>query len=55
MTGKEVAVMVAVSAATSLVVVGVVLYVALRQPLPLIDTSDTKAVFAEQAQQAKAA
>ena len=51
MTGKQVLAVVAISAGTSLLVVGIVLYVGMRQPLPLIDTNETKAVFAEQAQQ----
>ena len=49
MDSKQVISVVLISAATSLVVVGVVLYFGMRGPLPLIDTAQTKAEFEEKA------
>lgn len=45
MDTKQVLMMVAISAAVSLVVTGAVIYVGMRTTLPVIDTAQTRAVF----------
>lgn len=48
MEGKQILAVVAISAATALVITGTVLYFGMRGPLPLIDTAQSRAVFEEQ-------
>lgn len=57
MDTKQVLMTVAISAAVSLVVVGAVLAIGMRTPLPLIDTEQSRAIYADTSaqQEAKAA
>ena len=48
MDTKQVVMTVLISTAVSVVVTSVILYVGMRQPLPLIDTVASKATFEEQ-------
>lgn len=45
----------AISLGTSIAVTGTILFVAMRRPLPLLDTAASKAVFEDQSAAQKAA